>query len=371
MKKIYTLTFILYSILSFGQHPDLTSQRWFVKNITINNVTTEIPNDPITFPFIDLYFYSGGSNLITSSNTVIVNDCQIGFTGHIDFNSTNRFNYNDFTPFSTTTNCGTPIIDFTNQYVTFYNDEITEEFTYIITNLIDRKTLIVTSNTGNQIEYTSKVFGDIPTYIADINWVLDELIIDNISHEIPNNSEVNSISTFFNYYESQNFSTAVCAGLFGITNFIENENQFYLYELITTLNDCGGSENQNFQNLYLGFFMDNLSNPFTYDMTFSGEYLLITDILGNTAQYRNATASVEDYSNSLFTIYPNPVKDIVTIEEKTNVSIENISVYNYLGKKIFTTKNKKINMQSLKTGMYLVKIEFENGKIELKKVVKS
>jgi len=85
----------------------------------------------------------------------------------------------------------------------------------------------------------------------------------------------------------------------------------------------------------------------------------------------NETAAIGDEElNYQIIIYPNPVKDILTIEEQSNIEIESTSIYNYLGQKLVTAQQRKIDMSNLKTGVYLVKIKLVNGQIVSKKIIK-
>lgn len=73
-----------------------------------------------------------------------------------------------------------------------------------------------------------------------------------------------------------------------------------------------------------------------------------------------------------FDVYPNPVKGNSFTLRTTSVGIKNVSIYSVLGKQVLDTKvkgtNEKINVSSLKTGIYILKV-VENGKIATKKLV--
>jgi len=78
--------------------------------------------------------------------------------------------------------------------------------------------------------------------------------------------------------------------------------------------------------------------------------------------------------NTLETVkmHPNPVKDNLTINLKSEVNT-NIEIFNILGKRVFNnliTKTSTLNVQSLKTGIYIVKITQGNSTVT-KKLVKN
>lgn len=68
--------------------------------------------------------------------------------------------------------------------------------------------------------------------------------------------------------------------------------------------------------------------------------------------------SVEDQSANKFTVYPNPVMDVLNIQSKE--SVDNVTIYDILGKVVLQenpgTISPAINTSSLATGSYLVKV---------------
>lgn len=67
-------------------------------------------------------------------------------------------------------------------------------------------------------------------------------------------------------------------------------------------------------------------------------------------------------------VYPNPVKDFININSTAKVS--KISVYNADGKMLLEDNSTKINLSKLQSGVYLMKIDFADGKSETQKVIK-
>ena len=74
-----------------------------------------------------------------------------------------------------------------------------------------------------------------------------------------------------------------------------------------------------------------------------------------TPTVANVTLSVSNSVKESFKIYPNPASDFVMIETKDD--IKNINIYSISGQKVLNTQDKKINIQSLKSGIYLVEIK--------------
>lgn len=69
----------------------------------------------------------------------------------------------------------------------------------------------------------------------------------------------------------------------------------------------------------------------------------------------NITLSVSDAVKQSFKIYPNPATDFVIIETQDN--IKDINIYSVSGQRMMNTQNKKINIQSLHSGVYFVEIK--------------
>jgi len=84
--------------------------------------------------------------------------------------------------------------------------------------------------------------------------------------------------------------------------------------------------------------------------------------------------STEEFDTSSVFI-SNPVKDELSIEG-LNQNIKQISVYNLLGKEVISSTleadatSTKLDASALTTGMYIVKLQGENGASFTKKIVK-
>jgi alpha-tubulin suppressor-like RCC1 family protein len=67
-------------------------------------------------------------------------------------------------------------------------------------------------------------------------------------------------------------------------------------------------------------------------------------------------------------LYPNPVQDILYIE--LDSEINSVEIYNLQGQKVKAATVKQINVNDLKTGAYLIKIQNQDNQIVTKKFVK-
>jgi len=82
------------------------------------------------------------------------------------------------------------------------------------------------------------------------------------------------------------------------------------------------------------------------------------------------TLSTNSFSNSYIKIYPNPIKNILTVDT-LRVDISKIEIYSVLGKRLKVIENnyKSIPVNDLSQGIYLIKIYSENESV-MKKIIK-
>ncbi|MCL5130204.1 T9SS type A sorting domain-containing protein [Algibacter sp. L4_22] len=81
----------------------------------------------------------------------------------------------------------------------------------------------------------------------------------------------------------------------------------------------------------------------------------------------NVLSNVEQVTSE-FIIYPNPVKDILLID---NLEFTSIEIYDIQSTLLYRGYNKKINVSKLSKGLYLVKINLKNNKYKIKKIIKN
>ncbi|MDB2385503.1 endonuclease [Polaribacter sp.] len=92
------------------------------------------------------------------------------------------------------------------------------------------------------------------------------------------------------------------------------------------------------------------------------------DIVDNIGTL-NTTLSTESFSSNSFQINPNPIKDIFTINNKNNIILDSITIYNTIGKKVMSLTNSNYNISELEPGIYFVKISSKN-QYEIIKILK-
>ena len=86
----------------------------------------------------------------------------------------------------------------------------------------------------------------------------------------------------------------------------------------------------------------------------------------------NIVLSIKDsFLNSKFRLFPNPVKNILTIDSN-NIEVSSVKIYNILGKQVLSQKgldNRELNISSLSSGLYVLKLDTDRGSLNKKIVV--
>lgn len=84
----------------------------------------------------------------------------------------------------------------------------------------------------------------------------------------------------------------------------------------------------------------------------------------------NGNLNTAEFSAGNLKIYPNPTKDFVEISSKEK--IKTLVLFDVSGKQMMSKSNpeNKISLERYPKGMYLLKITFENGKTETRKILK-
>ena len=110
---------------------------------------------------------------------------------------------------------------------------------------------------------------------------------------------------------------------------------------------------------------DTFSN--TASIYFDYNFPIITDPAVTTvALLANSDFVFENY----FSIYPNPANTILNIETKKTIEVSSINIYNTLGQVVLVIPNaqqtKSVDVSSLKTGNYFLKIFSDQGSSSVK-----
>jgi uncharacterized repeat protein (TIGR03803 family) len=158
--------------------------------------------------------------------------------------------------------------------------------------------------------------------------------------------------------------------LYGMTLYGGTNNMGTLFKIMPNgtgyakLLDFAGATNG--RNPYGSLIYDGTS---LYGMTDAGG----TNDWGTLFKYQLSALSVADYNNTIrFSVYPNPVKDILTIQNPENHPIDKIIITDLTGKKVLEQKpiSNTVNVEQLQNGMYLLEMTSE-GKNLVTKFIKN
>ena len=150
------------------------------------------------------------------------------------------------------------------------------------------------------------------------------------------------------------------------------------YDYYTRIN--GNKVEFIFENIYLPFddanndgylaFKIKLKSNLVAGDTFSKNANIYFDynfpIVTNTATTTIAALSVQDFVfSNYFSVYPNPVHNVLNIATKESIEVSSINIYNTLGQLVLVIPNaqstKTVDVSILTTGNYFIKINSDKG----------
>jgi hypothetical protein len=206
-------------------------------------------------------------------------------------------------------------------------------------------------------------------------WYLHVLIIDGVENNPPINSEIPYVPAEF--IEPNDFSTSIC-GSDGVGQLIYNGiTEFTLQNINFFTNTCLDEPNQNFDDLYQSYWFYTLAGNSSYTITIDGmnRTLTIVNSIGDEAIFGNDLLSIRDIEVNLFSVFPNPVEDIIYIQNSKNVSISKIKIFDINGKLVESINSLdmdvlKLDLQTLNSGIYFITIENERNQFYTKKLIK-
>ncbi|NJM81061.1 MAG: T9SS type A sorting domain-containing protein [Flavobacterium sp.] len=164
--------------------------------------------------------------------------------------------------------------------------------------------------------------------------------------------------------------------------FICNNNQLESLDVSSNSNlnnlNCS-SNNLNTLNVANG----NNSNINNFNSTNNSNLSCIKIDFGfvpNTNWIKDATSSYDSNCtllnqnfklNNQISSYPNPVKEILTIQLENNQEIASLELLTLKGRSMKKVENtNSIDLENFATGIYLVKVEDKEGKLGIQKIVK-
>ncbi len=125
---------------------------------------------------------------------------------------------------------------------------------------------------------------------------------------------------------------------------------------------------QNNNEIYSG---DNYMNDRWGAMNYYSVNANTTYYLWGVEFYQDAVAGIDDFAEEVFNIYPNPTKEVLTIQSQAIV--DTVEIYDIFGKLVISEKpsivSPSINTNNLASGNYLVKVTI-GGASKTVKIIK-
>lgn len=152
-------------------------------------------------------------------------------------------------------------------------------------------------------------------------------------------SEVNFNTTRYRLFLDGSFNADLTGNSTGVTG---NANNFLSYNVeISPFNG----------------YSDEIDNIRIYNRALSD-----ADVL--TLFNENTVLSTDQFQNfdADISIFPNPTSNVLNIDAN-NLQIENVQIFDMLGKQIINSTNTEINVSNLKTGIYLLKAKTTLGEV--------
>ncbi|WP_158548343.1 T9SS type A sorting domain-containing protein [Marixanthomonas ophiurae] len=386
MKKLLFFLCLLTATSAFCQNSELFGHTWHAKSITINNITTEAPKNPnmeIQATFDE-----------TSSFTDMCCAGTLNFS--IDYQSQTTFGITDFSPFLETCN-ENDNNEFRGLYISFFQEGLADNFEYEIIEDYNNwyyKILTLTNIDGDTLQlYNSPHNTDADGYIFEDGlgyWYLQDLTNEGTFYTLPYNI---AKETEISFNTDGSFKSIICGEINSkvVFNGDYNEGDFYISceSLTLTSGNCGNQDSMDVEQDFYAILEDlATSDDFTFQRWFSEfgddpcDYANVLEIynpsrdIGFTLIDCVEHLSLENYSKKMFSIYPNPVKNKLIIENSSLKSSQlNLSIYTIQGKEV-VSKNiqfeneTSIDVSNLSSGMYFINIEDERGIKTTQKIVK-
>jgi Leucine-rich repeat (LRR) protein len=183
------------------------------------------------------------------------------------------------------------------------------------------------------------------------------------SIDLSANANLQSIAIGYNYFTELDFSlnselisAAVvgCPELFSLN--LKNGNNTNLFPLIVSNNpllNCITVDDP---------LAANQGDTYPYDQWNIQEGIVFSE---------DCSLGIEEAISAMFTIYPNPTSNLLTIQNTNELEIESVSLYDTLGRKVMESNEstESIDVSNLTAGIYFIHIATASGTVT-KKIIK-
>lgn len=220
--------------------------------------------------------------------------------------------------------------------------------------------------------------------LFDNMWILEDLILDNISYVPPNNQEVANVTLEFDSFSHESIEYMhlfgfICETISGPIEFNDIDNFSFSELPYETLGGgCNETQNSTYENIYFSFFYDgyNNNNIFNYTITINSDNsktLVVTTQNGDQAIYNSQSLTIKDNIHQNVSLNYNPENKSIYLNSNNDSDIFLIKLFNIQGELIIEKhirNSNPINIKNLSNGLYFIIGENQNGLVIKKKLLK-
>ena len=160
-----------------------------------------------------------------------------------------------------------------------------------------------------------------------------------------------------------------CNTFDGNYDYIEQADEFSSQDFEETGNDCSSFDYNDFEQEYFSFI-----TAWAYEITQDGSNftLSLENGLFGFAELRSVPLSTNDITLRNLKIFPNPAQDVINIESENLEGQLHYNIVDVEGRIIEERDldGNTIDVSGLASGVYMLKLQTENGAVETRKFVK-
>lgn len=218
--------------------------------------------------------------------------------------------------------------------------------------------------------------------IDDGSWYLYNLIINSENNFHPLDVYGKPVLSNFSNLDglNQGISTTFCEYV-GVNIFYDIfNNSFFTHKISVTLGGCDQYESPPIETNFINFFQLEETfemGYFIYEIVEENldipKTLTITAPNGDKAIYTRSLLSTKTFSENVVSMYPNPVKNELTLTAFNKSQTFNVVIHDLTGKQITSQKLQNtsiINTEKLDSGLYFISFEDAFGNRFQKKFIK-
>jgi len=212
--------------------------------------------------------------------------------------------------------------------------------------------------------------------LFETDWFLAQLTIDGTAIEIPNNTEVGIIPTYFMDFEPIDYFESTVCNTFAADVTIGSD-QITFNNIVVGLFKCTIAANTAFEFIYFPFFQDHEGVPNDYSISIidgpeTGDQLILNIINpdGDNAEYWNKILSSPENNINELTVFPNPTQEVLSWDSSFGGLVE-VRIYSLQGtlvKQLNQVQN-SVDVSALSSGIYFIELQ-EDAVISRSKFIK-